>query len=123
MNSVTSTTEILARAIDVCALRQAVHSANIANANVDGYKRLEAVIAESLDTAAHSESGQASLFQNGVAPVASETAVVMATNSTVKLDEEMAAMARNALRYQTLLSIYERSSGLLRMAIHEGREA
>ena len=46
MFEVSSTTEILARAIDVCALRQAVYSANIANANVDGYRRLEVLFDE-----------------------------------------------------------------------------
>ena len=107
MLEVSPTTEALARAIDVCALKQAVYSANIANANVDGYRRLEVLFDE----------------QGAIAGANSaEPQVALAADSTVKLDEEMAAMARNALRYETLLSAYERSTGLLKAAIHEGRE-
>ena len=108
MLEVSPTTEALARAIDVCALKQAVYSANIANANVDGYRRLEVLFDEQGAIA-------------GANP-ATEPQVALAADSTVKLDEEMAAMARNALRYETLLSAYERSTGLLKAAIHEGRE-
>jgi flagellar basal body rod protein FlgB len=47
---------------------------------------------------------------------------VVPTDTTVKLDEEMAAMAKNALQYQTLVGAYERMVGLMRLAIREGRE-
>jgi flagellar basal-body rod protein FlgB len=119
MFTTSATTEVLARAIDVCALRQAVYSANIANANVEGYQRLEVQFDEAaLQVAA---AGKTSFKQDASGLTAPQ--VVVDANSTVKLDEEMAAMARNALRYQTLLGAYERSMGLLKMAIHEGREA
>jgi flagellar basal-body rod protein FlgB len=117
MFAASSTTEILARAIDVCALRQAVYSANIANANVDGYRRLEV----SFDAQALLPDNVRSTSE--LSGSATHAEVVPAANSTVKLDEEMAAMARNALRYQALLGAYEQSNGLLKMAIHEGRGA
>ncbi len=117
-----STSEVLARAIDLCALRQAVYSANIANVNVDGYRRLEVQFDAQASQAAMTASQ--SLFNRGaVSNSASQSGVVVATNSTVKLDEEMAAMAKNALRYQSLLGAYEQSMGLLKMAVHEGRGA
>jgi flagellar basal-body rod protein FlgB len=120
MFTTSATTEVLARAIDVCALRQAVYSANIANANVEGYQRLEVLFNEAtLQTEAVGKTS----FSRQSASGLTEPQVVVDANSTVKLDEEMAAMARNALRYQTLLGAYERSMGLLKMAIHEGREA
>jgi flagellar basal-body rod protein FlgB len=120
MFETTSTTEVIARALDVCALRQAVYSANIANANVDGYRRLEVMFdpqslrAETSDTPA----------LNGLS--VSNSSIqhqVVATDQSVKLDEEIGAMARNALRYQTLLGLYEGSASLLRTAIQEGRGA
>ena len=117
----TPTTEILARTLDVCALRQAVYSANIANAGVDGYRRMEVLFdaqRERLDGAmgaSHFKTGFAAADAPGHDTVAS-------TGDAVKLDEEMARMAQNALRYQMLLNAYERSASLLRSAIHEGRE-
>jgi flagellar basal body rod protein FlgB len=49
------------------------------------------------------------------------TPQVVATSEGVKLDEEMALMARNALQYQVLLGAVDGQMGLLRMAIREGR--
>jgi flagellar basal body rod protein FlgB len=48
--------------------------------------------------------------------------VVASADTTVHLDQEMAKMAKNALSFQSLIGAFERMSGLLRMAIHEGRE-
>jgi flagellar basal-body rod protein FlgB len=112
------TTEILARAIDVCALKQAVYSANIANANVAGYKRLEVMFdAQAMRTEASVQGGLQGALQTN------QQAEVVSAGTAVKLDEEMALMARNALRYQTLLDAYERSTSLMKLAVHEGRGA
>ena len=113
----TPTMALLERAIDVSALRQSVHAANIANASVEGYGRLavafDAALAQaSLQTASSPSSSNA---------LPLETAAIVATGDTVKLDEEMAAMAKNALRYQILLNAFERSVGSVRLAINEGR--
>jgi flagellar basal body rod protein FlgB len=86
---------VLSRALDVAALEQAVHTANIANAGVPGYHRLE---------------------------VSFDAQVQRAADETVRLDKEMALMAKDAARYQTLLSAFDRTVGLLQMAIKEGRE-
>ena len=43
------------------------------------------------------------------------------THFLVRLDQEMAQMAQNAVRFQQLIGAFERTTGLLRMAIHEGR--
>jgi flagellar basal-body rod protein FlgB len=119
MLTTSATTEMLARAIDVCALRQAVYSANIANANVAGYQRMEVTFDEQL-LRAESASGR-SIFSHASENTATQPQLIASSNSTVKLDEEMALMARNALRYQTLLGAYERHVGMLKLAIHEGR--
>jgi flagellar basal body rod protein FlgB len=49
------------------------------------------------------------------------TPQVVATGDGVRLDEEMALMARNALQYQLLLGAFDGQMGLLRLAIREGR--
>lgn len=115
------TIEALASAIDVSALRQSVYSANIANASVEGYRRMEVTFDDAFAklTTQMSDMGMSGA---GGAHVPTGNAHVVSTDAAVKLDEEMGLMARNALRYQTLLGAYEKTMGLLRTAIREGRE-
>lgn len=103
----TPTLELLARAIDAAALKQGVYAANIANAGVADYRRMEVAVEQA---AAPAQGG----FD--VAPS------IITTDSAVKLDEEMARMAQNTLRYQILLGAFERSIGTLRLAVREGRD-
>jgi flagellar basal-body rod protein FlgB len=105
---ITPTLELLARAIDVTAVRQGVYASNIANAGVADYRRMEVAFDQEMPAAA-----QAGL---DVAPS------IVATDSVVKLDEEMARMAKNTLRFQILLGAFERSMSTLRLAVREGRE-
>lgn len=113
----TPTMALLEHAIDVSAMRQSVHAANIANANVDGYSRLEVTFDAALEQAGLQAIGTPS--SNGTLPLGASA--VVSTGDVVKLDEEMAAMAKNALRYQLLLGAFERSLGSVRLAINEGR--
>ena len=103
----------LSRALDLVELRHAVHASNIANASTDGYQRME-VVANDAASALAMESDPA-----GVELPVGE--VVPSANATVRLDQEMAQMAQNAVRFQTLIGAFERTTGLLRLAIHEGR--
>jgi flagellar basal-body rod protein FlgB len=119
MLTTTPTTEFLARALDVCALRQAVHSANIANAAVPGFRRLDVRFDQLLERVAL-ETAQGS--SGRAISAATPNATVVSTDSVVKLDEEVAAMARNSLRYQTVLTALQKGSALMRMAVREGRE-
>lgn len=107
---------VLSQALDNAALRQAVHTSNIANAGVEGFRRL--------DVSFESELARASAAL-GMDPTTSDsmtTAHVVTTNETVRLDREMALMAKDAVQYQALLNAADRSFGLLRLAIREGRE-
>lgn len=47
--------------------------------------------------------------------------VVPAAATTVELDQQLALMDENAIRYDTLVGAYERSMSLLRLAILEGK--
>jgi flagellar basal-body rod protein FlgB len=101
----TPTIELLARAIDASAVRQGVYASNVANAGVEGYRRMEVAV----DSAA--------------APTGlGEAPTIVPTDSVVKLDEEMARMAKNSLRYEVLISAFEKSLGTLRLAVREGRD-
>lgn len=101
----TPTIELLARAIDTAALRQGVYSSNVANAGVEGYRRMEVAVDSAASVA-------------GLAPAPT----IVPTDSVVKLDEEMARMAKNALRYEVLVGAFEKSLGTVRLAVREGRD-
>ena len=115
----TPTTEFIARALDISALRQSVYSSNIANAAVTGFRRMDVQFDRELERVAldlaQGTSGRevSTALPNGA---------VVSTDSAVKLDEEVGLMARNALRYQMLLTAMQKGSALLRMAVREGRE-
>src|SRR5689334_12268405 len=108
---------LLARALDGAALRQAVHTANLANASVEGFRRLDV----SFDT--ELERARAALDAGTPPePDALTAPEIVQTQESVRLDREMALMAKDAVQYQALLGAFDRSIGLLRMAVREGRE-
>jgi flagellar basal-body rod protein FlgB len=102
----------LSRALDLVELRHAVHASNIANASTDGYRRMEVIANDAISVAGGADAEGAELPVGEVVPSA---------NATVRLDQEMAQMAQNAIRFQTLIGAFERTTGLLKLAIHEGR--
>lgn len=101
----------LSRALDLVELRHSVYASNIANASTEGYQRME-VVANEAALGADPEGGGFALPVGQVVPSA---------DATVRLDHEMAQMSQNAVRFQQLIGAFERTTGLLRMAIHEGR--
>src|SRR5690348_15628429 len=95
----------ISRELDVCALRHEAYSTNIANASVPGYERLEVTSTPAMSTDP------------------STPAQLMHTHDAVKLDQEMAGLSKNAVRYETLLTAYQQTTGILNLAIKEGRGA
>ncbi len=110
--------ELLARAIDASALRQGVYASNVANAGIEGYRRMEVTFDSQLAQFDALMSAQAGAASSGL----NAAPAIVATDSVVKLDEEMARMAKNALRYDVLIGAFEKSLGTLRLAVREGRE-
>jgi flagellar basal-body rod protein FlgB len=106
---------LLSRALDEAALRQGVHTTNIANAGVDGFQRLDVTFDAQLQ-AATGEMSSTDFSLTASAPR------VVSTGEAVRIDQEMALMAKDAMRYQALLGAFEKTTGLLRLAIKEGRE-
>lgn len=109
---------LLSHALDVASLRQAVHTANVANASTEGYQRLEVDFDAQLQLANASLGGES----NNVDDSFPEARVVTAGDGQVRLDQEMALMAKDALRYEMLLGAVGRTTSLLHLAIKEGRE-
>jgi len=100
-----SVVESISRELDVCAMKHEAYSANIANANVAGYERVE--VSSSANTA----------------QLSAPAAQLLHTHDAVKLDQEMAKLSSNAVRYEMLLTAYQQTAGILNLAIKEGRGA
>jgi flagellar basal-body rod protein FlgB len=111
---------LLSRALDAAALRQTVHATNVANVDTEGYRRLEVVYSAELQRL--NAAGPALDVNEALSWAQIEPEVVESTESRVRLDEEMAQMAENAVRYQAVLGAIERSLGTLRAAARDGKE-
>jgi flagellar basal-body rod protein FlgB len=111
---------LLSRALDAAALRQSVHATNVANVDTEGYRRLEVIYSAELQRL--NAEGPAIDAHEALQWAQAEPEVVESAEARVKLDQEMAQMAENAVRYQALLGAIERTLGLLRYAAREGRE-
>ena len=111
---------LLSRALDAATLRQTVHAANVANADTEGYRRLEVVFSAELQRL--NAEGPALDTSQALQWAQTEPEIVESAESKVRLDQEMAQMAENAVRYQALLGAIERTLGTLRFAAKEGRE-
>lgn len=111
---------LLSRALDAATLRQTVHATNVANADTEGYRRLEVVYSAEIERL--NAEGPALDANEALMWAQSEPEVVESAESKVRLDQEMAQMAGNSVRYQALLGAIERTLGLLRYAAKEGRE-
>src|SRR5688572_30520749 len=101
---------LLSRALDAAALRQAVHTANIANAEVDGFRRLDVSFDAELERLSTDPT-----YAAASAPSDLTTPQVISTTDAVRLDQEMALMAKDAVQYQALINAFQRSMGLLRL--------
>jgi flagellar basal-body rod protein FlgB len=121
MFSVEPVWELLSRHLDACMLRQAVYSSNIANASVPGYQPLEVDFESQLRSA--SALLQAAPAEAGDLLQTIQPQIVRAPVASVELDQQLALMSQNALQYQQLLRAFERSIGLLRLAVLEGKES
>jgi flagellar basal-body rod protein FlgB len=111
---------LLSRALDAAALRQTVHATNVANVNTEGYRRLEVVYSAELQRL--NAEGPAIDVREALQWSQAEPEVVESAETTVKLDQEMAQMAENSVRYQALLGAIERTLGMLRTAARDGKE-
>ncbi len=120
MFSVEPVWQLLSQRLDACALRQAVYSANIANANVPDYVPLEVDFESQLQSVSGLLQGEAPGESDVIESL--HPSVVASSQDTVELDQQLALMSKNALQYQSLLGAFERSMGLLRMAVQEGKE-
>jgi len=116
-----ATSDLVLRALDAATVRHAVHSANIANASVEGYRPLRVEFEDQLAAARSALVGGNEAAARRAAATLEPQVVPEPEAQPVQLDREVALMMENSVRYQALLSALGKNGAMLRLAIREGR--
>lgn len=120
-----STGALLKLALDAAHLKQQVHAANIANANVQGYAPLRLSFGDQLArlrdalAAGDAPAGLPDALDAELAPAVDEQGRAAAK---VEIDQEVAEIAHNTLHYQALLRGMSKHLSLMALAIADGRK-
>ena len=120
------TSQALAAALRGAAARHASLAHNLANVDTPGFVRsdldFEEALAHALHRARRAPERAADLIAAlPLRPRRDRAAPARADGNNVDIDREMAALARNALRYQAASEALAARIRMLRTAIHEGR--
>ena len=105
----------LERALSGSALRQEAIASNIANVNTPGYRRQDVDFQSALQAAWDQGTAGVSRLQPtiGVDP----TSAVRQDGSSVDIDVEAAAQAKNGLQYEAVSQVLKTRLSILRSAI------
>jgi flagellar basal-body rod protein FlgB len=110
-------------ALGAAGKRQEVLANNLANVNTPGYKRLDVdfdgLLAKAIDAA---KAGDANALAKLQPQVQRDMSVaVRADGSSVDVDQEMAFLAENNIRYNALVQLTHKKLDTLRYVISDGR--
>ena len=121
------TVDLTTRALDAAALRHAAYAKNIANASIPGYQALRVSFEDQLSLVrgdilgrGNEENAQRTLANMEPRLEQSEPTSDELTDTKIPLDMEVANMMQNAVWYQSLLTAFNKSNGILRLAIRGG---
>jgi flagellar basal-body rod protein FlgB len=106
----------LERALSGSAQRQSAIAANIANVNTPGYQRQDVNFEGQLQQAFAAQDPQ---MVDDLSPTigVDRTAAVRADGSTVDIDTEAAAQAKNGLQYEAISTVYKSRISILQNAM------
>lgn len=123
-----ATDSLLVRAMDYAVARSQALTANIANANTPGYKRVDVSFATHLNEADRlplTRSHEAHLAGQREAAsikyVQEGSTTMRNDDNNVDLEREMAFLVKTSMFYDAVLDQYNRRLACLRAAINEGR--
>ena len=116
MNLFDTTQLGLERAISGAGLRQETLAGNIANANTPGYQRKDVDFHTELRAALDAGAPRQALGSVAFA-AKTEAGAMRYDGNGVDIDTESAAMASNALEYETLLAVARGRNDVLRSAM------
>ncbi|HEX5923026.1 MAG TPA: flagellar basal body rod protein FlgB [Baekduia sp.] len=108
----------LERALSGSSMRQQAIAQNLANVNTPGYRRQDVDFASAL----HAAWDQGTPKVEAVDPTVAvdQSAVMRADGSSVDIDTEAAAQAKNGLQYEAISAVMKSRTSILRSAIGIG---
>jgi flagellar basal-body rod protein FlgB len=108
----------LERALSGSSMRQQAIAQNLANVNTPGYRRQDVDFASAL----HAAWDQGTQKVESVDPTVAvdQSAVMRADGSSVDIDTEAAAQAKNGLQYEAISAVMKSRTSILRSAIGIG---
>lgn len=119
------TTSALSAALDAASRRHGVIASNIANANSEGYVPLRLQFDQRIEEARAAlregqwlGAGAMEPLRGSVEPAADQPAL----DARVRLDAEMAELARNSVHFQALTQGLSRHLAMLALAAADGRK-
>ena len=117
------TFQTLDLALGAAGKRQEVLANNLANVNTPGYKRLDVdfdgMLAKAVDAAKTGDRSALDALRPGVQ---TDSAVaVRADGNSVDVDQEMAFLAENNIRYNALVQLTQKKLETLKYVISDGR--
>ncbi len=110
-------------ALGAAGKRQEVLANNLANVNTPGYKRLDVqfdgMLAKAVDAARAGDQRTLDGLRPGVGTDAN--VAVRADGNSVDVDQEMAHLAENNIRYNALVQLTQKKLETLKYVISDGR--
>ena len=117
------TFQTLDLALGAASKRQEVLANNLANVNTPGYKRLDVefdgMLAKALDAARAGDSSSLDAMRPTVNT--DDAVAVRADGNSVDVDQEMAFLAENNIRYNALVQLTQKKLETLKYVISDGR--
>lgn len=117
------TFQTLDLALGAAGKRQEVLANNLANVNTPGYKRLDVdfdgMLAKAVDAARVGDRSALDKLHPGVK--ADQSVAVRADGNSVDVDQEMAYLAENNIRYNALVQLTQKKLETLKYVISDGR--
>jgi flagellar basal-body rod protein FlgB len=117
------TFQTLDLALGAAGKRQEVLANNLANVNTPGYKRLDVefdgMLAKAVDAARAGDRQALDAMRPGV--TTDDSVAVRADGNSVDVDQEMAFLAENNIRYNALVQLSQKKLETLKYVISDGR--
>ena len=117
------TFQTLDLALGAAGKRQEVLANNLANVNTPGYKRLDVefdgMLAKAVDAARAGDKSALQAMRPGV--TTDDSVADRADGNSVDVDQEMAFLAENNIRYNALVQLSQKKLETLKYVISDGR--
>ena len=117
------TFQTLDLALGAAGKRQEVLANNLANVNTPGYKRLDVdfdgILAKAVDAARIGDRSALDALRPTVTQ--DHSVAVRADGNSVDVDQEMAFLAENNIRYNALVQLTQKKLDTLKYVISDGR--